>query len=82
MKYYTIYDDVAEECGNVFPAKNDAIALRSLSNLFAQDNVLPSIKEHLKLYCIGTFDTETLEFVPEKREVVVAVENVKEDETL
>lgn len=82
MNYYTIYDDVACECGNVFPAKNDAIALRSIQSLFVSDKVLPSIVEHLKLYCVGSLNIETMEFVPDKREIVMNEEVSKEDEVL
>lgn len=33
MRIYVIKDTVAEECGPLFEAKNDAVAIRSFENL-------------------------------------------------
>lgn len=55
MGIYALYDRVAEECGPVWTAKNDAVAIR---------NAMISLKEvradeHL-LYYLGSFDNEAI----------------------
>ena len=55
MKVYSIYDKVGEESGNLFEAKNDAIALRIFSRLqFPEGEKI----EDYDLYCVGYFDRD------------------------
>lgn len=52
---YTIYDKVAQEAGPLFLAKNDAVALRMVTNS-------PEFKNmnlgDFELYLVGTYDSE------------------------
>lgn len=59
VKLYTIRDLVAGECGPIFVAKNEALAVRQSCQLLAGVN---NVVEY-SLYCVGTFDTETMEMV-------------------
>ena len=36
VNVYTIYDVVADECGPIFQAKNDTVALRCFMSLFSK----------------------------------------------
>ena len=60
---YTIYDDVAKECGPIFSSKNDAVAFRAFNSFIEQVNVP---KEDYSLFCLGYMDTENVSFIPEK----------------
>lgn len=42
VKYYSIFDVLAEEFGPLFVAKNDAVAARMYKNLALQERVNPS----------------------------------------
>ena len=59
VKLYSIRDLVAGECGPIFTAKNDGVAIRQVCNMM--HDVL-DIAEYA-LYCVGTFDTEEMVFV-------------------
>lgn len=71
MSLYTIFDVVAGEAGPVFTAKNDEVAGRSVRATMPKE-VDPA---DFRLYCIGDFDTESMEITGEMqkaREVYVA----------
>ena len=65
-KIYCIFDVIANEGGNVYVAKNDEVARRML------ERIIPDVKvrnEH-KLILLGSFETEELDLVPSKPEIV------------
>lgn len=57
IKLYVIRDFVAGEAGPVFTAKNDDLAVRSACGLM---HGVVDISDY-SLYCIASFDTETME---------------------
>ena len=59
VKLYTIRDTVAGECGPVFTAKNDGVAVRQACLLLHEPSL--DVSDYA-LYCIGTFDVESMEF--------------------
>ena len=61
QRLYTIKDQVAEEAGPIFHAKNDQVAFRNYANMAAEKNLPP---EEFKLLCIGEYNTETAEITP------------------
>ena len=58
MILYTVYDVVAEECGPIFEAKNDAIARRQFDNMLQSQRV--AYPKDYELHCIGFFDREKI----------------------
>ena len=76
VNIYTIYDKVAEECGPVFQAKNDMVAVRMLKSL-VNENPNISVDEY-EVYCLGEFDTEKRSFVPEEGYGRLAISNILE----
>lgn len=58
---YTIYDVIAQECGPLFEAKNDAIANRAVYHLIKSKGV--RLEEH-KLIHLGYINTEEAEITP------------------
>lgn len=63
VNIYTIYDNVVEECGPIFQAKNDKAACRACDSLISEANEICVSDYHL--WCLGSFDTETRKFSPE-----------------
>ena len=59
VKLYSIRDLVAGECGPIFTAKNDGVAIRQVC-MMMHDVV---DVEDYALYCVGTFDTEEMVLV-------------------
>ncbi len=76
VNIYTIYDKVAEECGPVFQAKNDMVAVRMLKSMLAENPNIP-IDEY-EVYSLGEFDTEKRSFVPEEGYGRLAISNILE----
>lgn len=62
MRMYAIYDRAAEESGPLFEAKNDSVAIRSYSQLL--ERVAPHDRDAYRLYCVGTYDRDTMVAVP------------------
>jgi len=72
VKLYTIRDLVAGECGPVFTAKNDGVAIRQACLLLHEPSL--DVSDYA-LYCIGTFDTESMEFIdktPHEIDIIIA----------
>lgn len=71
MGIYAIYDSVAEECGPIWTAKNDAVAVRNCRNSLKEVRL-----EEYKLYALGELDSEkVLIFAyPKAREVIIPPE--------
>ena len=59
VKLYSIRDLVAGECGPIFTAKNDGVAIRQVC-MMMHDVV--DLADYT-LYCVGTFDTEDMVLV-------------------
>lgn len=65
MNLYTIFDNVALECGPIFEAVNDGVALRSYNNLLEEtkkqypDSASFFDKEY-ELYRVAVFDKATM----------------------
>lgn len=60
FKLYSIKDNVAEEYGPVFIAKNDGVAARNFNALVKQEHVRV---EDYTLYCLGEFDNDKGEII-------------------
>ena len=56
VKLYCIRDLVAGECGPIFTAKNDGVAIRQVCSMMHD---VVDVAEYA-LYCVGTFDTEEM----------------------
>lgn len=69
MRLYCLYDRVAEEAGNVFEQKNDALALRMFRR-YLQEHPAIDPTDYQILF-LGTFDRETavIDAVPDSEEV-------------
>ncbi len=76
VNIYTIYDKVAEECGPVFQAKNDLVAVRMLKSMVSENPNIPV--DEYEVYCLGEFDTEKRTFVPEEEYGRLAISNILE----
>lgn len=64
VSMYTVFDTVANESGPIFEAKNHAVALRKFDAMLRTEGAYdPS---EMKLYCLGTRETELMEMVPYK----------------
>lgn len=59
QKLYVIYDKTAEEAGPIQCAKNDGIAVR----IFKQSLLEVTFPEDYRLFLVGSYDTEKVEFV-------------------
>lgn len=67
--YYAVYDNVAEEYGDLVYAKNDAVASRLFANLIkSHSEVSP---DDLELYYIGHFDETSGVFCDSLRKVCI-----------
>ncbi len=66
LSVYVLYDRVAEECGPVWAAKNDATAIRN-----ARIQLKEVRTDEYRLYCLGSLDTERVELkaVDKAREI-------------
>ncbi len=68
LSVYVLFDRVAEECGPVWAAKNDAVAIRN-----ARIQLKEVRADEYRLYCLGSLDTERVELkaVDKAREIVL-----------
>jgi hypothetical protein len=57
MNLYVVFDKIAGECGPVFEAKNDAVALRQYRHLVASNPGF--VQDDFELMQVGTMDKET-----------------------
>lgn len=62
VNIYTIYDILAKECGPIFQAKNDDVAVRAFYSLLS--DTPNTMANEYEIYCLGEFDTEARSFVP------------------
>ena len=61
LNVYSVFDKVAEESGPPFTAVNDGIAKRS----YNQMGIPVALQNDYSLHRIRTYDTVTMEIVPE-----------------
>jgi hypothetical protein len=68
IRVYTIFDRLAQECGPLFSAKNDAVAIRGFRIALKE-----SREDEHQLLFVGEFDTEHahLEGLGAPQEIVV-----------
>ena len=59
LRLYSIRDLVAGECGPIFTAKNDGVAIRQVCNMMHD---VVDVEDYA-LYCVGTFDTDEMVLV-------------------
>lgn len=71
-RIYVIYDRTAEECGPLFEAPNDGVALRSYRQLMEKLPVYQ--KADFRLYKIAAIDPHTMQFQVEISPVEVLYE--------
>ena len=67
VNLYSIYDNVAEESGPIFQAKNDKVAYRQFCNLVTD----PDKRSEYRLYALGQFFTESVEVKPHPEAVEI-----------
>lgn len=65
-KLYSVYDNVAEEFGPVFMARNDQVAKRAVINMMHKAEV--SANEY-QLYQVGVFNTTNGKIIEDKKEI-------------
>lgn len=65
---YTIRDMIAEECGPVFNAKNDSVAIRQVHNLIRNEPC--GDPSEYELYRIGQYDGDTGRIVSIEPDIV------------
>lgn len=65
-KFYVIFDKLAGEAASpFFFCPNDEVAKRTFRGYVEKNDIYPNPND-LSLYCIGSFDYESLEIVAEK----------------
>lgn len=63
---YVVNDIVANKpAGDVFSQPSDIVCIRSLLHNLPEK---AQVRQY-ELYCVGVFDTDTLEIIPEKRRI-------------
>lgn len=66
LNIYVVNDIVANTpAGDVFSQPSDIVCIRSLLNNLPEK---AQVRQY-ELYCVGVFDTDTLEIIPEKRRI-------------
>lgn len=76
MRLYTIYDRKAVECGPLYEAKNDAVAMRQYNQIMEKSVV---DRNEFELYYLGEINQETMDITLEKYKVTEFLE-VKDGE--
>lgn len=76
MNLYVVYDKIAGECGPVFEAKNDAVALRQYRHLVASNPGF--VQDDFELMQVGTMDKETM--VIEPGQLLLKLDSISEVE--
>lgn len=62
MNLYVVYDKIAGECGPVFEAKNDGVAMRQYRNLINENPTV--VQDDFSLMQVGTIDKESMIIEP------------------
>lgn len=68
VNLYTVRDELAEEFGPVFQAKNDNVAFRNVSTFLMKIN--ENDRGFFRLYRIARFNFEKGEFVDTEKEAI------------
>lgn len=76
MNLYVVFDKIAGECGPVFEAKNDAVALRQYRHLVASNPGF--VQDDFELMQVGTMDKETM--VIEPGQLLLKLDSISEVE--
>jgi hypothetical protein len=76
VNLYVVYDKIAGECGPVFEAKNDAVALRQYRHLVASNPGF--VQDDFELMQVGTMDKETA--VIEPGQLLLKLDSISEVE--
>lgn len=67
INLYVIYDKLAEKCGPVFEADNDAVACRAFRQIMSK-----SVSDQdYDLYCVGKIDQQTMDIIVDLKKVYV-----------
>lgn len=72
LNLYVIFDVVAQESGPVVEAQNDGVANRNYQKSIINQKLDPN---EFKLFCIGSFDHSTNEFISDKRQVIITLKD-------
>jgi len=59
VNIYTIYDNVAEEAGPIFEAKNDGTARRAFKRMIEDPTKFTGDPEEFVIICLGSYNKET-----------------------
>lgn len=62
MNLYVVYDKIAGECGPVFEAKNDGVAMRQYRHLINENPTV--VQDDFSLMQVGTIDKESMIIEP------------------
>lgn len=77
---YTLYDKIAMQCGNIFQAKNDGVALRLTEGVLANQPV----PDDFKLLRLGSWNDEvtaiTVEAVPQEVSIATVLEKFEKED--
>lgn len=76
MNLYVVYDKIAGECGPVFEAKNDAVALRQYRHLVSSNPGF--VQDDFELMQVGTMNKETM--VIEPGQLLLKLDSISEVE--
>lgn len=74
---YTIYDEVAQEAGPPFLAKNDGVANRQYQELLLKNRL---DRTEFTLHMIGEYDNQTMIIKPYDKIVILSVLTEEESE--
>lgn len=64
---YVLYDKIAEECSNIYYARNNSHIVRLLRDIKSD----PLNNDDLELYCLGSIDVTSMEIIPLTRPSLV-----------
>lgn len=78
MNLYVVYDKIAGECGPVFEAKNDGVAMRQYRHLINENPTV--IQDDFSLMQVGTIDKESM--IIEPGQLLFGLENKEFEEVV
>ena len=78
MNLYVVYDKIAGECGPVFEAKNDGVAMRQYRHLINENPTF--IQDDFSLMQVGTIDRESM--IIEPGQLLLDLENKEFEEVV
>jgi hypothetical protein len=78
MNLYVVYDKIAGECGPVFEAKNDGVAMRQYRHLINENPTV--VQDDFSLMQVGTIDKESM--IIEPLQLLLDLENKELEEVV